>query len=242
MTSWYIRLFLLLILALVTAAPCMAAGAYQVQSGYANPPGPFTTPIVPKEIPVWELPFGTLVVSIVCCLPEFIAAIKIWAALGYRRVSRSNVLEQEIRSSVFSTIQGNPGIHLHGLARETKTRLGTLRHHLQMLCLMGKITKCRDSGTVCFFENNGAYTRTRKLVLKHLHNETRKRILDVLKKDPSAGRNEIAAMLGFTGATITWHMKRLEEDRIVCVMKSGRTVRYLIPVDVSRCLDEYLPA
>jgi predicted transcriptional regulator len=80
------------------------------------------------------------------------------------------------------------------------------------------------------------------MVFKHLWNTTRKQILSVLVKQPSAGHYEIAGLLGFTGATITWHMKLLEADRIITVQRSGRIVWYVIPDNVNYCLNDYLSA
>ena len=241
MILWQARiLVLVLVLALVT--PGMAAQEIHIQSGYASPPPLSSVPSIPEEIPVWELPLGLFLVLAAGWAAEVLIAVKIWTALGYRRVTRSNVLAQAVRSSVFSAIRKNPGIHLRGLARETGIRLGTLRHHVQMLSQHGKIAGHPDAEAVRFYENNGMYTETRQLVLRHLRNATRKRILGVLIRQPSAGRDEIAGLLGFTGAAVTWHMNVLEADRIIRMERTGRSVRYVIPEDVGRCLNEYLPA
>lgn len=240
MTLWQIRiLFLIMLLVPVTAG--VAAQEYHVQSAYASPPPP-RSPSIPEEIPVWELPLGLLVILAAGFTAELLITIKIWATLGYRRVTRSNVLTHAVRFSVFSAIQKNPGIHLQGLARETRIHLGTLRHHLNMLTITGKITRIQDAASLRFYENSGTYTGTQQMVLKHLRNATRKQILGVLVQQPSAGRDEIAGLLGFTGATITWHMKLLEMDRIITVQRSGRSVRYVIPDNVNRCLNDYLSA
>jgi predicted transcriptional regulator len=241
MTLWQARvLFVVLVLALVT--PVMASQEYHVQSGYASPPPPLSAVTSsPEEIPVWELPLGLFLILAAGWAAELLIAIKVWAALGYRRVSRSNVLAQAVRASLFSAIQKNPGIHLRGLARETGIRLGTLRHHLQMLSQTGKITGRPDAEALRFYENNGMYTEAQQLVLRHLRNATRKQILGILMRQPSAGRDEIAGLLGFTGAAVTWHMHVLEADRIIRVERTGRSVRYVIPEDVSRCLNDYLP-
>ncbi len=242
MTHWKAGILVfVLVLALVT--PGMAAPEYHVQSGYASPPPPLSSVTPgPEEIPVWELPLGLFLILAAGWAAELLVAIRILAALGYRRVTRSNVLAQAVRYSVFSAIQKNPGIHLRGLARETGIRLGTLRHHLQMLSKTGKITGHPDAEALRFYENNGMYTETRQLVLRHLRNATQKQILGILMRQPSAGRDEIAGQLGFTGAAVTWHMNVLEADRIIRMERTGRNVRYVISEDVNRCLHDYLPA
>lgn len=234
-------LFLILILTLV--APGMASQDYHVRSAYESLQQPISSiPLIPEEIPVWDLPLGIFIILIGGYITEILVFFKLWTLLGYRRVTRSNVLEQPGRFSVFQAILKNPGIHMQGLARETHIHLGTVRHHLQMLTITGKITCSQDAATLRFYENNGTYSETQKQVLKHLRNETRNQILDVLTKHPSTGRDEIARLLGFTGATITWHMKVLEAARLIEVQRSGRIVRYRIPDDVACYLTTYFPS
>jgi len=232
---------LFLIMFLVPAS-CAAAPAYQVRSGYSSPPPASAVPAVPEEVPVWELPLGIIATLVVAFPFEIIVSLKIWAALGYRRVSGNNVLANDTRSAVFSAIRENPGIHLHGLAREAKIGLGTLRHHLDKPLATGKITGRHDAATVRFYENNGTYSATEQVVLKHLRNETRKKILALLLKTPAAGRNEIARMLGMTGSTITWHMKILEEDGVISPWRDGKNIVYAIPDEMQICLRDLLPA
>lgn len=231
---------LLLILFLVPV-PCTAGPVYQVRSGYTSLPPPSAIPVVPGEVPVWELPLGVITTLAVAFPFEILLAVKLWAALGYRRVFGSNVLANDTRSMVFSAIRENPGIHLHGLAREAKIGMGTLRHHLDKLLAAGKITGRHDAARVRFYENNGAYSAAEQVVLRHLHNETRKKILALLLVTPSAGRNEIARVLGMTGSTITWHMKILEEDGLLCPQREGKTIVYAIPDEMQNCLRGLLP-
>jgi predicted transcriptional regulator len=229
-----------LILVLVLAVPGMAAPEYHVRSAYLHPPPVSSIPASPEEISVWDLPLGLLIMIAGVCFVEILAALKMWAILGYRRVTRSTVLEQNVRFAVFQAIQKNPGIHLQALARETNICLGTVRHHLRLLSSTGRIICSRNGSTVQFFENNGKFPKASRLILKHLHHETRRKILQIIRTDPSSGRNEIARLLQLSGATVTWHMKLLEADKIVSVERNGRKVRYLIPGAVSGYLDEYL--
>ncbi|PWR75808.1 winged helix-turn-helix transcriptional regulator [Methanospirillum stamsii] len=228
-----------LIIILVLIIPQIVFADYYVQSGYEDPQHPISSIcVIPHEIPAWELPIDIFLLLLGVYCIDILIFLKIWMVLGYRRVTRTNVLEHDVRLSVLKAIQKNPGIHMQSLSRETKIHLGTLRHHLHMLSITGKITCCQDTATIRFFENNDMYSETQKMVLKHLRNNTRNQILSLLKNQPSVGRDEIARLLGFTGASITWHMKLLEADQLIQVQRSGRIVRYLISEDVTRFLDK----
>jgi len=46
-------------------------------------------------------------------------------------------------------------------------------------------------------------------------------------------RQEIEDAVGITGLSITWHMKRLEEDHLILMQKDGRTTAYTVPAPVA---------
>lgn len=232
----------LFIIVFTFAIPAMAAPDYHIRSGYSSPPPPQAVPAAPQEVPVWELPLGILLAVIGTLPVESLVAVKTWAMLGYRRISAKNVLDHPGRSAIFSAIQKNPGIHLHGLARETKTTIGTLRHHLHMLIDTEKVSERHNAADVSFYENDGTYTPVQQVVLRHLRNETRKKILCILLDNPSSGRDEIARETAMNGATITWHMNRLEKDGIIQAQRIGRRTCYRMPDDVRWCLYKHLPA
>jgi len=218
----------LLLLFLLGAGTAAAAPDYLVQSGYDNLPPPDAASRTPVPVPFWELPLAVLAVQIVLLPPEIFLSLKMWAYLGFRRVSSANVLDQDLRSRIFSCIRENPGIHLHGLRDEMDLRMGTLRYHLRVLRLTHKITIAEDASSVRFYENNGTYTPDEQRVLKHLRNATTRQILAILLHRPDATRKDIAGELGLAGPSVTWHMKRLEEDRIITARHSGRTIAYEI--------------
>ena len=55
----------------------------------------------------------------------------------------------------------------------------------------------------------------------------------MLLNRPMATRQEIADAVGVSGPSVSWHMKRLEEDRIVTPRREGRMAVYEIPAPVA---------
>ena len=138
------------------------------------------------------------------------------------------MLEQGVRAKIYEYIRQNPGIHLRGLAEEMGISMGTLRYHLNILRDTHKIALNGGVASVRFYENNGSYTPAEQHILNHLRNETTKKILKILITSPSSTRAEIAHEIGVTGPSITWHMKRLEDDEIVVIHREGRKISYEI--------------
>jgi predicted transcriptional regulator len=160
--------------------------------------------------------------------------------LRCRRASRKTLLDNPVRSHIFDCIRKVPGIHLRALSAATGTSLGTLRYHLNILQENHTITSLNEGGHLHFYENNGTYTPMQQTVLRYLRNENTCAILEELQHRRPASRQDIAEAVGISAPAVSWHMKRLEEDRIVRQEKAGRMIRYDLRDDVIPDIDAYL--
>jgi len=228
------------LLLLLIAVPYVSAQEYVVRSGYDSPVPVGAEARVPAPVPFWSLPFWVILTQLVLFPPELFLAIKIWACLGFRQVSGTNVLDQDVRARIYEYIRSNPGIHLRGLSSEMSIRMGTLRYHLGVLRHTHKIAVSEDPAAVRFYENSGTYNSEEQQIHKHIRNETTRKILAVLLDRPSATRQDIADAIGISGPSVSWHMKRLEEDNLVLPRREGRMVSYGIPTTVAGYLSRHI--
>ncbi len=218
----------------------VSAQEYTVRSGFQNPPPPDAIPRTPAPVSFFDLPLWVILAQVALLPPELFLSIKLWVFLGFRRVSEENVLDQGVRAKIYEYIRKNPGIHLRGLAEEMDISMGTLRYHLNILKDTHKITLNEGVASVSFYENNGSYTPAEQHILKHLRNETTKKILKILITSPSSTRADIAHEIGVTGPSITWHMKRLEDDDILVTHREGRKISYEILPHIASYLSRRL--
>ena len=123
-----------------------------------------------------------------------------------------------------------------------QVKLGTLRYHLNLLRQTHKITVSGDAAAVRFYENNGTYSTEEQQIHKHLRSETTLKILSVLLDHPKATRQDLADAAGITGPSVSWHMKRLEEDRIVIPRREGRMTTYEIPASAAGYISRQIRA
>lgn len=219
------------VLFLALALVQIASAGYVVSPGGVYPPS--GTPFVPSEVAFWELPLWVVLLE-VCIVPlELLWAAKTWISLGCRRVGRENVLESTVRAGIYATIRAAPGIHLRALSLRAAVPVSTLRYHLAVLQDHHKITTLEEDGHLRFYENSGTYTASQQRVLKHLRNTTTRKILIGILEHPGASRQEVADTVGISGPAVTWHMKKLAEDRIIRQERDGREVRYRISEDAA---------
>lgn len=207
-----------------------------------NDPGDGTLPVSSSEIPPQVL-FMALVLTVlpIAAFPlELLIFAKLFTYLGYRKVSGKIVLDNTTRNLIFSCIQDNPGIFFNSITRKTGIMPGTLRYHLVILKVLGKIISLNTFGNTRYFENSGKFSDAEKNVLIFIQNDTDNRILRLLLNDPDMSRQDLEAQIGISGSTITWYIKRLSEARIIRVYKFGRYVRYRINPEIRQYLEKYL--
>jgi predicted transcriptional regulator len=203
-----------------------SADGYIVESGYDKPlKGDAHDPV---PISFWQLPLWIIMLQIAVMPMETLASSKTLVYLGYKRISGRNVLDQGVRSKIYEHIKENPGVHYSAIADETGINRGTLRYHLKMLQMHDKIRVFHCTGHVRYFENNMKFNEYGQRVLHHLRNDTSKKILEVLIKNPNASRKDISLAVGVSGPSVSWYMKQLCADDVVRTYKEGRHARYCL--------------
>lgn len=217
---------MLAILVLGIIIPGVSAHHYYITSGYDHPVE--GTIVYPQPVSFWELPLWIILLQFVFLTAEIFAMVKWWGLFGFSRVSGKNVFDNDTRRGIYECIRKNPGIHMRGILKETDVALGTLRYHINQLHRNHTIAILEDRGHTHYFENSGTYSAEQQHVLKHMRNGTTRKILEVLAVNSFATRKDIAESLGIAGSTVTYHMKRLEEDGVIDVRSDGRFVKYVI--------------
>ena len=201
----------------------------------------------PVEVSFWDLPprvmltYAVMSISPLLLYPlELLFFVKMFAYLGYRKITTASVLTNATRSRIYEEIAANPGIFFNELARQTGVARSTLRYHLALLKMTGKISASKTGSDVRYFENSGKFSETEQKILAFLHNGRERLICEYLIRNPKTTRADLEKVLGISGAAVTWHMNRLRDAGVLAVTKTGRTVQYMIAPDAARALDKYL--
>ena len=127
---------------------------------------------------------------------ELFFSLKLFAALGYRKVGQNAILWNRNRREIFASIAANPGVRFTALERLTGIKEGTLKYHLLILETKRRIVSFGSGRSLRYFENNGRYNELEKKVFLHLQNPTTRRILEILAASPEVSRKDIAGIVG----------------------------------------------
>ena len=147
---------------------------------------------------------------------------------GYRRISRKNILDHDLRRTIYDMICRNPGIDSVTLATVTAINENTLRYHLWKLQAAGKITCLSRPSVVRYFQNQGAFDPREQVMWHYLWSETPRHILALLYQTPGLSRQNLADGIGISGPSVTRQMKQLIDDNLVENRSFGRTNTYYL--------------
>lgn len=177
------------------------------------------------------------------------AAIRIIALSHCVGASRSVVAdggsqqpEGNATDRILAFIQENPSCHLRKIKKELGLAMGTVQYHLDRLEKAGKITSQRHSLHKYYFAVG--FQENEKQLLEVLSNETAREILMFIVERKSPTQTEIVEHAGISPASVNWHIKRLEESKIVDEIREGRFKRYRLRGDsrqVAAMLKNFYP-
>jgi predicted transcriptional regulator len=134
---------------------------------------------------------------------------------------RRRLLSQESRRRVYEAICADPGIHLRELSRLVAQSLGNVEHHLQHLVRHGLVSSHRGRNRCSYFPTGQVDARDARL-LHLLRKEPCRTILTALADAPDQSTSEVAARLGLSSSTASYHLKRLKEEGLIESVSVGR--------------------
>lgn len=139
-------------------------------------------------------------------------------------------------------IQENPSCHLRKIKKELDLAMGTVQYHLDRLEKAGRITSQKHGLHKYYFAVG--FEENEKQLLEVLSNETAREILMFIVEKKNPSQTEIGEYIGISPASISWHIKRLEDSSIVDEIREGRFKRYKLRGDskqVAAMLKNFYP-
>lgn len=165
--------------------------------------------------------------------------------LGFRIISQKTVLDEPTRARIFTAIQREPGIHFNELRHRTGINRGTLRYHLGILSLTGKIS-CHTDGIFSRYLPTGwGISGKDRIVACRFRSVPDRLILTYLLTHPKTTRHEIGTAAGISPSNVSGRIQRFLQEGIVCIDRGeGRTRHISLTREAETSLRRmlYLPA
>lgn len=185
-------------------------------------------------VPKWQMRPSDLICHMVhSASPALVEPVQIllfWgigfgAYFGFRSISKKTVLDNTARVGVFNTVRECPGIHFTELRNQTGMNRGTLRYHLSVLIVTGKINCFRDGIYSRYVPSEMRMSAYDQIVASRFQNGPDRKIISYLIDHPGMSQRDIAGTLGIVPSVVSSRLTKLHEEGIVTMERSGRTTR-----------------
>jgi DNA-binding transcriptional ArsR family regulator len=121
----------------------------------------------------------------------------------------------KLQQKLLLSIDENPGIRYRELLRLINSSNGVLSYHINRLEKMDLVIVERRARMTRFFPRN--ITNEIMGVMGSLRNQTSYEIIKLLHDRGPISQQEIIKYTRKAASTISWHMKKLLDDNIVCI-------------------------
>jgi predicted transcriptional regulator len=155
-------------------------------------------------------PDTTVGISLAVIVAAIIAIIALLTFGGIKYVTPENVLNTEVRKSLYEYIDECPGSHLREIARELNLKPSNAAWHLRKL-EQTNLVRSRSIGgkKVYYLVEGGVEARKEAIAESILKNKNARDIMIYLSDNPGKHLLEIANALDLNHHTVKWHIKKM---------------------------------
>ncbi len=172
-------------------------------------------PAAPTQIATArEVPGAALAVS-VGAASILLALLAKSMGLGlFSRLREDELLNHPKRRALHDLVHNQPGSHFHHLQRATGMANGTLIHHLEKLVAANLLRRRREGGYTCYYPPGPPQPAAGAV-----KSPGGRRVLAAISDEPGISLRCVARRTGLDPATVSHHVKRLEEGRLIEVAR-----------------------
>ncbi|MBM4248912.1 MAG: transcriptional regulator [Euryarchaeota archaeon] len=147
----------------------------------------------------------------------------------------SSALDLECRKRIFEFVSAHPGVHFRELQRQLDLPVGALDYHLKYL-ERHEVLVSRAEGHYTRYYARDRFDPASKAVLSFLRQDLPRGIILFLLQNPKSAHGAILENFTVTGATLSYHLKRLCGEGVLSVARDGRESTYEV-VDPDKVAD-----
>jgi|LGVF01.1.fsa_nt_gb predicted transcriptional regulator len=142
---------------------------------------------------------------------------------------KKKMLELDVRRKIYEIVKKFAGCHFREIERKSGLSTGSVSYHLHYLARHGLIKEEKEGNKSHYFPVDFKSKNIKLLVL--LRQKSVREILLFILTHDNCGHKEIVQSVGLSPSTVSWHLKKLEENNIVKFTKHGRKTSYHIVID-----------
>lgn len=147
----------------------------------------------------------------------------------YSNNKDNEILKLKSRKKIYEIVKKHAGCHFLEITRQSKFSKGTTSYHLGYLVKNGLIYEIKDGNNTVYFPREFKIENHKLLIL--LRQKSIREILLFILTHKNCEHSEIVEFVKLAPSTITWHLNKLEQDKIISSTKNGRSKNYRLLIN-----------
>lgn len=139
------------------------------------------------------------------------------------------ILELEVRKKIYTVVKEFPGCHFREIERKIGLSTGSVSYHLDYLTKRGLIKEDKEGNNSRYFTRG--FKSENKKMMGLLRQESVRKILIFLLTNNQGNHEQIVDFVKLSSSTVSWHLKKLENEHIIRFIKHGRKTCYDLLID-----------
>src|SRR3989338_3576116 len=141
----------------------------------------------------------------------------------------NKILSLETRKKIYDLVHRNAGIYFREIERKSKFSTGHVQYHLSHLVRSGLLKEEKIGNHVRYFPRK--FADDQKKMMNLLRQRSLRHLILFLLEHPSCHHQDLVKNMGLSPSTVSWHVKRLQQEKVMSCEKQGRNRIYRLLVD-----------
>lgn len=141
---------------------------------------------------------------------------------------KDKILELEKRKEIYNIVKKYSGSHFREIERKSRIPATSLRYHLHYLRKHGLISEEKSGNNLRYFSME--HNVEDKKLLSLLRQKNIRKILIYILTNKICTFEEIVKSVGLSPSTISWYLKKLEDQNVI-VKKRGPKTTYSLNIN-----------
>ena len=145
-------------------------------------------------------------------------------ASEYLDESEKKVLELGTRRKIYDVVREFAGCHFREIERKSGLSTGSVQYHLDYLAKRDLISHEKEGNSIRYFPRD--FSSKNKKLMGLLRQKSIRKILLFILSNNNCNHEQIVEFAKLSPSTVSWHLKKLEKDKIIGFIKKGRKTFY----------------
>lgn len=145
------------------------------------------------------------------------------------------ILDLDTRKTIYEIVKKFAGSNFRDMVKKSKLSNGVVMYHLHYLIKNNLIKQEKRDNSVVYFPSDFKIENSKLLSI--LRQNSMRNIVLFILNNKNCEHGEIVDFTKLSPSTVTWHLKKLENEKIIASSKKGRTKNYQIIIDYEEIIN-----